>query len=43
MLVGWVHPRNATCKRLNQRAGFAYFRNTPAGLEEWVLTLDIDG
>lgn len=42
IVVGWVDPRNNASKLLNQRAGFTYRRNTPAGLEEWVLELDLD-
>jgi GNAT superfamily N-acetyltransferase len=43
LVVGWVHPRNDASKLLNQRAGFTHRRNTPAGLEEWVLLLDLSG
>jgi hypothetical protein len=41
LVVGWIDPRNYASKRLNQRAGFAHRRNTPFGLEEWVLALEI--
>jgi GNAT superfamily N-acetyltransferase len=42
LVVGWVDPRNNASKLLNQRAGFTYRRNTPDGLEEWALLLNLD-
>lgn len=42
VVVGWVDPRNNPSKFLNQRAGFAQRRITPAGLEEWAIVLDLD-
>jgi len=42
VVVGWVDPRNNPSKFLNQRAGFSLRRITQAGLEEWVIMLDLD-
>jgi hypothetical protein len=42
VVVGWVDPRNNPSKLLNQRAGFTLRRITLAGLEEWVIVLDLD-
>jgi GNAT superfamily N-acetyltransferase len=42
IVVGWVDPRNNPSRLMNQRAGFALRRITPAGLEEWVIVLDLE-
>lgn len=41
IMVGWVDPRNTPSEHLNERAGFTLRRITPAGLQEWVLVIDV--
>jgi hypothetical protein len=40
-VVGWVDTRNSASKTMCRRGGFAHRRNTPSGLEEWGLSLDL--
>ena len=39
--IGWVHPNNHASKLMCQRAGFGHLGNTPQGLEEWGITIDL--
>lgn len=41
LAVGWIDRRNHVSKKMAERVGFLHVGNTPAGLEEWTVIVDL--
>ena len=42
LVIGWVDPQNRPSKELLTRGGFGFRGDAPGGLEEWVVTIDVN-